>query len=397
MRVNWTALVLIGVGVWSAPVRAETVAQIMIDPGAVDRTNSPTRTTLRLKLPATYAVAVVHANGVPTSEVQLVPAGDGHYQVLWVEPNLPAGRSRLYELAVEQGQSRRGFEFAQREGARDITYAGKGVLRYMNRFDPNDFDNTFKPFHQVFDLGGGTEFITKGAGGSFTHHRGLFFGFNRTQYGDFWHCKDGVSQRFDRFIEDQQFAGPIAAREASVVNWADKSGQPVARDTRAVTAWQVADSLRIFDWVITLEALKDDGLKLDGDPQHAGFHFRAAQEVAEGASGTSGGSATYVRPASARFTRNDEWLETPWVACSFVVKGNPYTVLHMDHPDNPRPVTYSTRAYGRFGAFFKGAVEKGKPMVLKYRIAVVAGQAPDQATLTRMYSDYTSPATVQGN
>jgi hypothetical protein len=357
--------------------------------------HSPVSATIRLdKLPA-GSVATLRADGAHGAQAQLVSIGQGQFRLLWIEPSLPATQSRTYEVHADPGEARQGFAFVTRDGSRDLTYGGAGVLRYMNKFDPADFDSTFKPFHQIFDFGG-EDFITKGAGGLYTHHRGLFFGFNKTQYGDFWHCRAGVSQRFDRFLEDQQFAGPIAAREVSVVNWADKDGQPVARDTRDVTAWRVSPAVLVLDWVITLEALKDDGLKLDGDPQHAGFHFRASQQVAP-TTGASGGKARYTRPPGAKFTRNDEWLETPWVACSFDINQKPYTVVHMDHPDNPRPVTYSTRGYGRFGAFFKGAVEKGKPLVLKYRISVVAGPTPDEAALARMSSDYTSPAKARSN
>jgi hypothetical protein len=394
MRISFMALVLVGIAVCMAWAHADVVAMLTLDAGEVERVQAPVGARLSGGKFDSGDVISLRAQGLPPVEAQIVLAGDGSYQAMWVEPHLASGQSRTYQLHAEKGESRPGFEFVQGEGYRDLTYAGKGVLRYMNRFDPNDFDNTFKPYHHVFDVDR-DEFITKGAGGSFTHHRGLFFGFNKTQYGDFWHCREGVSQRFDHFVKDKEFTGPVAAREVSIVNWADKDGQPVARDAREVTAWQVSPSQRVFDWTITLEALRDDGLKLDGDPQHAGFHFRAAQEVAVGASGTRGGSATYVRPSGAKFTRNDEWLETPWVACSFTIKGNPYTVVHLDHPDNPGPTTYSTRGYGRFGAFFKGAIEKGKPLALKYRIIVIGGQILDEPALSRMHADYASPAKVR--
>jgi hypothetical protein len=393
MQITRTLLVLIGTALCAGPGSAQ---MIKIDAGDVDRIYSPACALIHLDKPMSGAVVTLRAQGAPDIEAQLQALPGGQYQLMWIEPKLTAKQSRTYELKTQKGEARPGFAFAPGAGYRDLRYAGKGVLRYMNKFDAADFDNTFKPFHQVFDFNS-EDFITKGAGGSFTHHRGLFFGFNKTQYGDFWHCKDGVSQRFDHFIDDKQFAGPVAAREVSVVNWDDKDGKPVARDFRDVTAWHVSPTQLVLDWVITLEALRDDGLKLDGDPQHAGFHFRAAQEVAEGASGTSGGTAKYLRPASAKLTKNDEWLDTPWAACMFSIKGKPYTVIHLDHPDNPKPVTYSTRAYGRFGAFFKGNVEKGKPLTLKYRIIVMGGEARDEAALAHAYSDYALPPRVQAN
>jgi hypothetical protein len=390
MRITRTLLVLIGIFLGVGRAGAQSVK---IDAGEVDRIETPMWATIRSDQPTSGAVVTLRAAGAAPVEAQLVPGAGGQYRITWIEPRLAAKQSRTYELNIRKGEARPGFTFVKGDGFRDLTYAGQGVLRYMNRFDAFDWDSTFKPYHQVFDFGG-DDFITKGVGGLYTHHRGLFFGFNKTQYGDFWHCREGVSQRFDHFIDEKQFTGPIAAREASVVNWDDKDGNPVARDTREVTAWHVSPTQLVLDWVITLEALKDDGLKLDGDPQHAGFHFRAAQQVAP-TTGASGGNAKYVRPASAKFTRNDEWLDTPWVACSFNINDKPYTVIHLDHPENPKPVTYSTRAYGRFGAFFKGEVQKGKPLTLKYRVTIINGTSPDEAALARIYSDYISPAKVQ--
>ena len=49
---------------------------------------------------------------------------------------------------------------------------------------------TYKPYLHVFDADG-TAPITKGAGGDFTHHRGIFIGWNKISVGgktmDRWH------------------------------------------------------------------------------------------------------------------------------------------------------------------------------------------------------------------
>ncbi|HEY7086914.1 MAG TPA: DUF6807 family protein [Tepidisphaeraceae bacterium] len=376
--------------------RGGSVMSITLDPGDIERQAAPVTATVTL--PAEIekgGLLQLESPGVNPIPAQLQRTADGQAVLRFIEPLAHAHQPKTYQLTLVKGEAAPGFAFVPHDGYRDLTYAGKGVMRYMNSYDEANRADTFKPYHHVFDFAG-DDFITKGAGGSFTHHRGLFFGFNKTQYGDFWHCPD-VSQRFDHFVSDQEFAGPVAARDVSVVNWVGKEGAPVARDTRGVTVWHISPTQLLMDWTITLEALKDDGLKLDGDPQHAGFHFRAAEEVAQGISGTSGGKATFIRPASAKFTKNDEWLDLTWAACSFTVKGKPYLVVHMDAPSNPRPITYSTRAYGRFGSFFTGQVEKGKPLVLHYRIVVLDAAANPNVTpetLTQMYSDFADPVKV---
>lgn len=318
----------------------------------------------------------------------------------WVQPALEANHPKTYTLSIngEPFDITPYFHYVDADGYRDLYYGPQPVYRYVNKYDPADHANTFKPFHHVYgfhDEG----LITKGPpGGLYPHHRGLFFGF-KTPYGDFWHCPD-VHQQHTGYNFNVESSGPIAARTASTVDWIAKDGKPVVRDTRDVTAYRVSPDTLVLDYDITVETLTGADVPLTGDPQHAGFHFRAAQEVADqkaaGAKVIDGG-ATYVRPPTAKFTKNDEWLDSPWVACSFSIKDHPYTILHMDHPSNPTPTTYSTRAYGRLGAFFTTTLHPDHPLHLKYRVVVLdAAVHPNlsQDELAARYADFATPPTV---
>jgi hypothetical protein len=388
------------------------MVRLNVDSAGVERTDATVIATIPAGAGVQGGSCTVRGADGSVLPAQLGRDEQGQRVVQFVVPKLAADKPVTYELNFGDGPASAAvFAFADGDGYRDLTFAGKGVLRYMDKYDPADHLNTFKPYHHVFDFHHPGAFITKGPGGLYTHHRGLFFGFNKTQYGDFWHCppvkpeeqaKDPslkpVSQRHDHFVADREFAGPVAARQVSVVNWVGKDGTtPVARDTREVTAWRVSPSKLVLDYVITVEALKDDGLKLAGDPQHAGFHFRAAQEVAGESTGAKGGNAAYVRPKGATLTKNDEWVNTPWVACSFDIQDNRYTVVHLDHPSNPKPTTYSTRGYGRFGAFFVTDVAKDKPLTLTYRVIVLDAKAQPEVnedTGTALYKDFTTPIKV---
>jgi hypothetical protein len=121
-------------------------------------------------------------------------------------------------------------------------------------------------------------------------------------------------------------------------------------------------------------------VRLDGDPQHAGFHFRAAQEVA-----SNGKQNTYyLRPdgrGKVGETRNwdakkpdPRTVDLPWNAMSFVVGGKRYTVLRVVHPANPRPSRGSERDYGRFGDYCEYDLTPDKPLHLRYRLWVQAGE-----------------------
>ena len=63
--------------------------------------------------------------------------------------------------------------------------------------DPSDRERTYKPFHHIYQETG-IDFLTKGPGGKYSHHRGIFLGFSKCKIFnndseianvDTWHCK----------------------------------------------------------------------------------------------------------------------------------------------------------------------------------------------------------------
>src|SRR5690606_18885148 len=90
----------------------------------------------------------------------------------------------------------------------ELALGERPVMRYM--FEPLDEssrerrDETYKVYHHVYDPSG-RRFVTKGTGGLFPHHRGVFFGFNEISYdgkrADVWHCRNGESQQHRAFLE----------------------------------------------------------------------------------------------------------------------------------------------------------------------------------------------------
>jgi hypothetical protein len=180
-----------------------------------------------------------------------------------------------------------------------------------------------------------------------------------------------------------------------VTDWVAKDDKAVVRDTREVTTWRISATDEVMDFTITVENLTDEPVRLDADAHHAGFHFRAAQSVAGTKPGGSDGTATYVRSEGSTLTKNDIWENESWAHVMFPINGHPYAVTHFDAPTNFRPIQYSTRPYGRVGSFFRTTVEKGKPLVLNYRLRVRSGDpvaTPEE--LAREYKDYSTPVKV---
>ena len=282
------------------------------------------------------------------------------------------------------------FKFTEAKGEHlDLGFDehGRKTLRFVNKpHDEKDHYLTFKPFHQMFAPNDGKTLLSSGAHPNtkeflFPHHRGLFFGFNKISYGDkqtadIWHGTDGVFSSVDKITD--KVAGPVFARHTAAISWHGKDGKTFADEKRTVTVYHVPGGT-LLDWSTELGTTLDS-VKLDGDPQHAGFHFRATQEVSK----TTAKQTYYLRPdgkGKEGETRNwdakakdPKTVDLPWNAMSFVTCEKRYTVLRIPHPDNPKGTRGSERDYGRFGDYFEYELTPKTPLKLKYRIWLQEGE-----------------------
>lgn len=295
----------------------------------------------------------------------------------------------LVASPVEDLKERREFRFQEAKGEHiDLLLGDKPVLRYINKkhdgTSADSHDVTFKPFHHVFDPVDGKTIITSGAypfsdkAMKFPHHRGLFYGW-KASYGanvaDTWHGKGGKGNKERVYTEVDRMGtadvGPVYGRQSSHINWVGPDGLQFADEEREVTAYNVPGGTLIdFTSVVSTKLPK---VTLDGDPQHAGFHFRAAQDVAKETSKQT----VYTRPDGqdkAGATRNwpaqKEHVNLPWNAMTFTTGGKPYSVVMLDRPDNPKEARFSERDYGRFGSYFVATVTPTKPVTVRYRVFV---------------------------
>ena len=137
---------------------------------------------------------------------------------------------------------------------------------------------TYKPYLHVFDAEGKAP-ITKGVGGQFTHHRGIFIGWNKISYNgksyDRWHMIGG-EQVHHKFLTQE--ADATHATITSQINWNDEKGAPFITEERTMTFRKAAAPVYVeVDFSSKITPVGD--VKLDGDPEHAGIHFRPANEV----------------------------------------------------------------------------------------------------------------------
>lgn len=256
----------------------------------------------------------------------------------------------------------------------ELRLADTVVARYVHAaYDPRDERTTCKVWHEIRARDG--RVLTKGTGGQFEHHRGLFFGFHRTEDGgrvlDFWHCNHGESQRHVAFCDARELglaAGDFAAR----IDWCDASGAPVVRERRGLAARDLGDGWVRLDCVVELTS--DRVVRLGGDPQHSGHQFRALDRFAA----KDGPKVRYVRPAGMTDRGNDVWTGGAWIAAILpfsTEEGGPVTVLRVEGSSNPGPAQWSTRDYGRFGATFACELQPGNLVRFAWHYVVGTGEA----------------------
>jgi hypothetical protein len=334
-------------------------------------------------------------------------AGELHF----VLPNVRAGRSLQLKatLSTQSNQPTSRVEaYAWRDAPghhMDLMLGERRVVTYhyerLDESTPASRVRTYKVFHHVFSPDG-ERIVTNGLLDDpkvhSPHHRGIFYGFNRITYGDgkradTWHCIDGAFQQHERFLASEQ--GPVLGRHRVLISWHGKDAA-FAEEERELTVYHVAGG-RLIEFASRLRSTSGR-VRIDGDPQHAGFQFRAHNDV----DAFTAQETIFVRPdgpGKPGETRN--WdpetrkgpVNLPWNAMSFVLAGKRYTVAYLDHPGNPKEARFSEREYGRFGSYFEYTIEKDKPLVVNYRLWLQEGLMQPEAVKT-LSSHFVEPMQV---
>lgn len=293
--------------------------------------------------------------------------------VLYLAPPVrPADADDAYQVVVKQS-----------EHADIVRPDGDPVLRYMFRRDTSTPEQTFdtaKVFAHVLAPDGETT-LTKGPGGKFPHHRGIFIGWNKIQHDgqrhDLWHVRN-TRQEHREFLQTKgdKESGTITSKIA----WIGVGDQQLIEEQRTYRITPSLDAYTLVDFTSELTATAGD-LKLDGDPEHAGVQFRPSQLVAEN--------------QSAKYTFHEEGVDPkkqrdlPWVACTFEINNQTWTVQNMSHPSNPPGAIWSAyRDYGRFGEFAVIELDQGQTVKLQYRFRVTEGRAPSREQMDQHFQAY---------
>jgi hypothetical protein len=406
------------------PAATHTI-KFTVSAGKLDRINEPVCLPLRLpaEVKAIGKVDVNDGKGKRIGAGQVTPAGllpeqahKGGSELHFILPRLKAGEQIDLEAVIEYGGSVRedntGFHWvATGPGEKELRFGERRVLRYvfpkLDESTPQARVETFKVFHHVFDPKG-EGLLTKGPGGLYTHHRGLFYGFMKTGYDghtvDTWHCPDPRDKKaasreaHQAHVKEMQSAGgPVLGRHRVLIAWNGVGKKTFAKEQRELTVYNVPGGTLIeFASLLTPTG---GPVKLDGDPQHAGFHFRASNEVAEKTSKQT----IFIRPDGPGKPgternwdgkKNTTHVNLPWLGMSFVIDSTRYTACYLDKPTNPKEARFSERTYGRFGSYFVTTATKDRPLLVDYRVWLQEGLMKGDQIAARDRA-FVEPATVK--
>ena len=386
-------------------VAAEKSFKLTVKAGEHDRVNAPVSVPIDVPDDA-KTIVLTSPDGVkiPAQLTATGVLGDqskDNCRLHFILPSLKKGNTLVLSATVSTDKPANcGFAWKDLPGEfAELSHGDRSVLRYVCKpFDdstPEKRHDTYKVFHHMYSPSG-DRIVTKGPGGLYTHHRGLFFGFNRIDYGegrvDAWGCSGDSHQTHEGFLSQE--AGPVLGSHIVAVDWHGTGKKVFAKEKRQMTVYNVPGG-QLVEFATRLCSTVGK-VKLDGDPQHAGFQFRASQKVAAGDQKLT----YYLRPdgkGAPGETRNwpddKHMVNLPWNALSFVIDGTRYTAVYLDHPSNPKEARYSERTYGRFGAYFVYELDEGKCLEANYRIWLQPGEMTVEE-VSALSADFVDPVEV---
>jgi hypothetical protein len=372
-----------------------------------------------LRGPGVAAEGQLTAPGLTTEHVQ--PAGKDRVRrdLHFVLPELKRDAALTMKCVIDTGPSPvpdpRYFAWRDTKGEfADLEYVAPSsrrtpVMRYMykalDESSKESRDLTYKVFHHLFDPEGKRLVTNGGPTGLYPHHRGLMYAFNKISYdggkkkADTWHCTNDAHQSHQGFLRVE--AGPVLGRHRVAVGWHGPKKEMFAKEERELTVYKVPGGT-LVEFASRLKTLAGP-VRLDGDPQHAGFQFRAANDVADKQVAKQ---TYYLRPdGKGQLGETRNWdpktrkgpTDLPWDAMSFVLGDKRYTVAYLDSPKNPHPERYSERDYGRFGCYFEYDLTEDRPLVVNYRVWLQNGEmSGDQVEMLRRTFVTPPQVTVKG-
>jgi|SRR5579871_4876536 len=232
------------------------------------------------------------------------------------------------------------------------------------------------------------------------HHRSLWIAHGEVNHTDNWSEERGHGYTVHQSL-DRCFSGPVCGSFATTSIWTTADHNLLLNQQLEVTLWATHETIRMLDFVITLQALQEE--VFFGDTKEGGIlSVRVASDLdvprtgrIENVYGGVNEAETWGKPAH-------------WCDYSGRLAGQHVGLAIMDHPLSFRaPTHWHVRNYGLmtanpfgYSAFTQGAKNgshrllAGESLTFRYRLLM----HPGDATMGRVnahYLDFVAPPTVE--
>ncbi len=333
---------------------------------------------------------------------QLFNYGSGKYKLCWLLPETNSDKPTKWkaEFYKKVETTAPEFEWKDTPGKNlDLYFDGKKLFRYCYELDDHfkkgeTLTAKNRVFYHIYDLQG-KDVITNGPEeGVWSHHRGIMIGWRDIGFNgqelSFWGMEDLTVQKHIKFIETS--GGPVAGKVVSEIHWNDSTGVTLLKEIRtAVIYRQPSPDIMMLDFTSRLTAV-NGAVKLDGNAEHGGVQFRAHNDVAEGAEGST--KPVYYFHKDGIDPYKD--FDLPWAGMSYGLRNKTYSVLDINHPENPKPSVWSAyRDYGRFGPFFIYEMDKNETLEINYRFWISERDMPEREVLNAKSKGYINPPQIE--
>ncbi|WP_236972549.1 DUF6807 family protein [Membranihabitans marinus] len=332
---------------------------------------------------------------------QITQSEEGQYELWWMIPEIKKEESLQWSATIKIDSTGNHSHFTWKDTPgqfMDLLYHDRPLFRYQYILDKElDKEKTLtqnnKPFYHIFDLEGQTKITNGPEEGIWSHHRGIMFGWRDVKFEDqelsFWGMEDLTVQKHIEFTKT--IAGPVFAQTEALIHWNDSTGRTLIEERRQATIFKQPDpNIVLLDFKSTINST-GPSITLNGDAEHGGVQFRASNDVGAELPGSK--KPTYYFHEDNIDPKKDHNL--PWVGMSYGLNNKTYSVLHINHPQNPKPAVWSAyRDYGRFGAYFPHQLEPGKPLTVQCRYWIGEEEMLDRSSLSDMYKAYINPVKI---
>ena len=241
--------------------------------------------------------------------------------------------------------------------------------------------------HPLYGLQG--EELTRDWSIDHPHHRGIYWAWPEVDFGTNRGDLHALQKVFARPTGKLRLeSGPVYAQIEAQNVWMWEDREAMVRETAVIRAYRSTAQGRVVDLAFSFEALKDGvSVARRGTEHYGGLNVRMATPASQAIVVRSDPSSAGPRRAWSDLSGVFEGAGTPSGLMVLQYRGNPdYPGDWVQYPNLSWCQPTFPAARTRY------ELQRGRPLVLRYRLVVHAGTQPDEAEAARLWDALQEPS-----